>query len=1359
MPFHCTLVRGPQSPARQEPAELTVEIDDGGPGSEVQAAVAARFGTGDLTVKGLQLSSLTVGRPPLMPGAVLVEGAGTDGAAAPVPTPGPAGLHLLVHSGHGAGLVVPLERGTYSIGRANCGIAIPDPDISRAHALLTVSETSVSLRDNGSSNGVTVNGRKVRAAVVSTDSLIQCGSSLMTVVFDGTTRPSNLESAGIGTDEPLRVPRRPEPAGRANMALMAGLPLLLGVVLAITTGTWMFLAFTGISAVSVLVPMAAGRRERRAFKSALRAAERKDRDRRQRAAPSAADIVLAVSSARSGHSGPARSRAPKARTLSADSMSPQTQGGAPIPGGIALRIGTGRQHARIELDPQDPGFESAVLQRAPVTLDPLHRDISVAGRAAKTAELFNFLLMQLAAFPSASSFPVIVHGPPELLPLSARFLPQTMLCSDRDAALESISRCTGPGFLFLFGPQELPDAPLREAADAAGWTAFRRTGIADPMATIGLGNGPATLRSGASLLSFDADFVAADVFDSFCRIVGMSTQRAAGPASGLPVSCSLGDLLPWDAQSIRRRWEESKDSQGLQAVIGRGELEVRTLDLVDDGPHMLVAGTTGAGKSELLRTVVAALCLTHSPERVNFLFVDFKGGSGLGPLATLPHCVGLLTDLKRRGVDRALASLRAEVRWREQLLAEAGVEDLVSYQVKVRRKGEESPGNHRVFEPLPRLVIVIDEFRMLIEDSPSALTELMRIATVGRSLGIHLIMATQRPQGAISSDIRANVTTSIALRVQSEMESRDVIDSPQAAGIPISLPGRAYLSRGAEGCELFQTASLSGPRESSIRRRIVAHEAAYALENPPPAIPEDDRSGGLEGAGLAGAGPAVEGIRNAWSDPERVQPRRPVAAELPESIRLRADDTTPVRGRHATVPGPAGFLGVVDLPDEQSSSPLIWRPEAHGHLALLGPPGSGVEDACLSVSSQLLSADGEVHCYILDGDGTFPGKPLPPLVGAVATIHEPRRAVRVAERIADELAARQGAGGEEGVPLLLVITAWGSWLALFRSGPLAWAEDLIHGISRDGPKSGIHLLVTGDRELTTSRLFGALPNRAYFPYGSTEENRAAWPRFAPLQPLPARAMVGGPFLGEGLAEAQFAVPPEGALWPYGAAAQPAHRVFRVEPLPRRIAPGEAVIRSRNHASAALYDGASPAVLLGLGGDELGPVGISLPAGAAILVLGHRGTGKSNLLDTLPLLNPGIHWLRVAPGSDPVTFCRELHSQANAGSFDSMGIALIDDIDRLGSEAAGLAAALPSLGVRVIATATRSQGFPQPVPLVSQARDEGRGILLSPRHPADGELFGVRVEPEPNVPGRAVLIQDGESQVFQIPLAESPGAEA
>ena len=388
------------------------------------------------------------------------------------------------------------------------------------------------------------------------------------------------------------------------------------------------------------------------------------------------------------------------------------------------------------------------------------------------------------------------------------------------------------------------------------------------------------------------------------------------------------------------------------------------IDLKADGPHFLVAGTTGSGKSEFLRTLAAGLAASHPPDRVNLLFIDFKGGSGLGPLTGLPHCVGMLTDLGAAQVERTLVSLRAEVRRREELLARANAPDLAAY--------EASPA---AGPPVPSLVIIVDEFRILVDEAPGALAELMRIAAIGRSLGIHLIMATQRPQGALNADIRANVTTCIALRVQSGPESYDVMGSGLAAAIPIARPGRAFLIRGAQAPEEFQTATLTPRADPRSPGTVTVRTATDELTRPPAAAGfRSDGSAGREaddGAVLAplpapaltpalapahGAAALIDAAAAVWQGLGTRTPRRPVADPLPALL--------PHPGS-----GPAGRdivrLGRVDLPELQRVTELGWSPAGHGHLGLVGAE-TGAGDRVLALAvEQLLAGRVESHLYIL----------------------------------------------------------------------------------------------------------------------------------------------------------------------------------------------------------------------------------------------------------------------------------------------------------------------------------------------------------------------------------------------------------
>ena len=287
--------------------------------------------------------------------------------------------------------------------------------------------------------------------------------------------------------------------------------------------------------------------------------------------------------------------------------------------------------------------------------------------------------------------------------------------------------------------------------------------------------------------------------------------------AGLPDSCRLLDVLglePPTARDIAARW--SAAGRGTLAVIGECYDGPFGVDLRRDGPHALIAGTTGAGKSELLQTMIASLACANRPDAMTFVLVDYKGGSAFKDCVQLPHVVGMVTDLDAHLTQRALTSLSAELTRRERILAAAGVKDIEDYTAQLDR---EARGRHRPdagrpaeFDALPRLVIVIDEFASLVRDLPDFVTGLVGIAQRGRSLGIHLVLATQRPSGVVSADIRANTNLRIALRVTDAVESADVIEAPDAAYISRSVPGRGYVRLGHASIVPLQAGRVGGPR-------------------------------------------------------------------------------------------------------------------------------------------------------------------------------------------------------------------------------------------------------------------------------------------------------------------------------------------------------------------------------------------------------------------------------------------------------------------------------------------------------------------------------------------------------------------
>ena len=460
-----------------------------------------------------------------------------------------APLALAVHSGPGAGLVFPLRRGRFRIGRNGTGIVIPDAELSREHAQLDVTDSAVTVLDLGSANGVRVDGKRIRAAVVSTDSLIQCGGSTMSLVFGGARDPGSQTAAGSDVTAPVVVSNPAAHSNRAALLLAAALPLAIGIGLALLTGMWIFLAFTAVSAVSILVPVATGRRQRRELRAAVAAAAQDDTERRRRAAPSAGELSLGVASAEPG--------LPKVA--------------APT-GPVWLRVGQSQQRANIRLDPPDPGFRPPLLDRMPVTLDPATAVTTLRGPAPAVAGLVRSFVLQLACYPAARRTRILIHGP--TLPLlAARFVPAVILSVQEASTLEALA--AGPGQDYERGVliivAALRPSGLRSVAVSHGWQVIDCAG--DPAAAAGaallLGERTAWLSSAGSSLEFAPDLVPAGVFDRNCRRVG-ARATASASETGIPEACSLAGLLPVSAEDISSRWAESTAARGLPALVGIG---------------------------------------------------------------------------------------------------------------------------------------------------------------------------------------------------------------------------------------------------------------------------------------------------------------------------------------------------------------------------------------------------------------------------------------------------------------------------------------------------------------------------------------------------------------------------------------------------------------------------------------------------------------------------------------------------------------------------------------------------------------------------------------------------------------------
>ena len=266
-------------------------------------------------------------------------------------------------------------------------------------------------------------------------------------------------------------------------------------------------------------------------------------------------------------------------------------------------------------------------------------------------------------------------------------------------------------------------------------------------------------------------------------------------------------ILAVEDVNLAQRWNAAKVYQSMAAPIGVAKSGMILLDLHDKahGPHGLVAGTTGSGKSELLQTYILSMAALYHPYEVGFVIIDFKGGGMANQFKDLPHMMGRITNIDGKEINRSLRSIKAELNKRQRLFAEAGVNHIDNYIIKVR-KGE-------VKTPLPHLILIVDEFAELKAEQPDFMKELISAARIGRSLGVHLILATQKPSGQVDEQIWSNSRFKLCLKVQSPQDSNEVLKSPLAA--EIKEPGRAYLQVGNnEMFELFQSAYSGAPERT-----------------------------------------------------------------------------------------------------------------------------------------------------------------------------------------------------------------------------------------------------------------------------------------------------------------------------------------------------------------------------------------------------------------------------------------------------------------------------------------------------------------------------------------------------------------
>lgn len=395
--------------------------------------------------------------------------------------------------------------------------------------------------------------------------------------------------------------------------------------------------------------------------------------------------------------------------------------------------------------------------------------------------------------------------------------------------------------------------------------------------------------------------------------------------------------------NIARRWNMNDTYKTMSVPLGmRGKDDILELNLHEKahGPHGLIAGTTGSGKSEIIQSYILSLSVNFHPHEIAFLLIDYKGGGMANLFKNLPHLVGTITNLDGDEAMRALTSIKAELKKRQRLFGEFDVNHINQYH-KLINEGIAT-------EPMPHLFIISDEFAELKSEQPDFMKELVSTARIGRSLGIHLILATQKPSGVVDDQIWSNSKFKLALKVQNRQDSNEILKTPDAADI--KEPGRAYLQVGNnEIYELFQSAFSGADYEMGEEHLDNEDRTIYLINDYGQMEPINKDLSGLDNEGYGSQEnkqteleAVIEEIDQINNDLAIEQVKRPWLPPLPENVYQGELVETNFKVLWEDAMSPAEVtLGLKDVPEDQFQGPLTLKLNEAGHIAVIGSPGYG----------------------------------------------------------------------------------------------------------------------------------------------------------------------------------------------------------------------------------------------------------------------------------------------------------------------------------------------------------------------------------------------------------------------------------
>ena len=1236
--------------------------------------------------------------------------------------------------------------------------------------------------------------------------------------------------------EPVVV-NPPAPRKLKQILLSVCLPIVVGLIIALVTGMWFLLLMSAASSLLMLLHFFGGRAENRAASQQTHQAALQEKERAL-ALPTAGDLAISGPSALHDAAYPAivLGRGPRQPYLRGRNLPLGTLEKQDAPHYLPLPTPALGHYLKLE----EAHLRAYLVQLVAGYPGSVH--VLLAGAESADQQRTNSLLQTLAAVPGvsvhclpgvqqekylqalqsslqsefSSSVPPLILMP---LQASAVYAPLLTALNSGAAAESSQSRAfaspreqkmNAPALCVLGSAEGDSSTHAPGALFGAAWVEcasegshrqsirYRAQGYAAPpvQPTEGVYQvHPLTCEG----LCQHADGLSVEAFcaalENLYRAGCEQEQGALGEAQVHQSAHLFSSLQAQSArqknrtddmavESVLHRWSAQRYASDIRCYLGVSSGGSLNIGLSEHGPHWLLGGTTGAGKSQLLRSLVLSAALRYPPERLGLILVDFKGSAGLGPLAQLPHALSVLSNFDVSAVERALEFLRADIHRREVDLQALGVNSYRDYLASCQAAG--------TTPRYPELLIVVDEFRMLIDSMPDAMAELMRIATIGRSLGLHLVLATQRPQGAISQDIRANIATSICLRVASAQDSYNLLEHESAAYISAAHPGAGYV-RLPDGRSLPFRAPLVDAVPSSSDARPVQvlglEEGGWRELTAASAV---QTLGGNEDELLIRSAQQIRALYEREYAPKSLQKNVavedeycPIPPELPENTPLPVveapvsepvaygidpvvtsqvvDSQEPANSGTAS----AGYLlGELEIARYGVRRPISWSGQQA--LALLA---QSAERAPMLYGLLMQAFAARTPVVLLTSDGAL-YRDLEPYAGAFETLVGAQELSHLRFCL-EELRVPNLWGTEASTRPLIVVDGLDSWLeALVRQPD---TENLLYDLLSQGCRRGYSVVFTSalnPRGRFVAAAHSTLLSRRFLDADLMRSTSKDYPTPAQshycvegaineelIGDQPLSASILSPCVA-GFRELVQVLRGNAASASSGSNTRPG-TLLRQFPEYYRMPSTEYVT-----AAHAACNPQGAKLLVAFDRQQM-PVWMSAPAGAVVPVQGSRSAGKSTLLESIARLNPQLDTL-VLEGSGGATgeppSVERTRALLDSVTNPARTLVLIDDLQYLQPAVQQLL--LERRGeFRAMLVAYTPWPRRASSPLLAALMGCSRALLLAPASLADADMCTVTALPldrftQGEQPAGRLVVVDGASVcAAQVPLALTTAAQA